>query len=117
MTIRAHLKMLHIPGVSDPEHHHPPDPVSFRLLVQALIGVVGQDAADTFDFLVCTPAWLAANVTEPLPAHGHLIVPTYDYHAIHAAIARLCDEATGPDWPAVAAQLGLHARWEYANHG
>jgi hypothetical protein len=116
MSLRADLKMLHSPDLPDPQSDRPPDPQNFRVLIQALIGTVGDEAADTFDFLVCTPAWLAANLTEPLPAHGHLIVPRYDYATIHAAISRLCEQASGPDWDAVAAQLNRHARWEYADH-
>ena len=115
--MRAELKLLHSPDLPDPEHNRPQDPGNFRILVQALIGVAGQEAADTFDFLVCTPAWLAAHVSEPLPARGYLIVPAYDYARIHAAISRLCDQATGPDWSALAAQLSLYGRWEYgADH-
>ncbi|WP_431262502.1 Imm8 family immunity protein [Roseateles chitinivorans] len=113
MTLQAQLKRLHSPDLPDLQNGHPPDPGNFRILVQALVGVAGQEAADSFDFMVCTPAWLAARVTEPLPARGYLIVTRYDYAQIHAAIARLCDGATGPDWPAVAARLNLDGRWEY----
>lgn len=121
MTLRAELKLLHSPDLPDPEHNRPQDPGNFRILIQALIGVAGQEGADTFDFLVCTPAWLAAHLAahpaEPLAARGYLIVPGYDYAKIHAAISRLCDQATGPDWPALAARLNLDGRWEYgADH-
>ncbi|UXH76784.1 immunity 8 family protein [Roseateles amylovorans] len=113
MTLKGDLKRLHSPDLPDLAHDHPQDPANFRILVQALVGVVGQEAADTFNFMVCTPAWLAAHVDDPLPARGYLIVPRYDYAPIHAAIARLCASTTGPDWQTIAARLNLEARWEY----
>ncbi len=113
MTLQGDLKRLHSPDLADLAGACPQDPANFRICVRAAVGVVGQEAADQFDFQVCTPAWLVDHVTEPLSARGYLIVPRYDYAPLHAAIARLCAGTTGPDWQTIAARLNLAAHWEY----
>lgn len=119
MTTAARLplevQLLTSPDLLEMDTRQPDDPADFLLLVQALIGVRGEEGAESFDFVVCTPGRLAAEVPEggALPGRGYLFVRRYEYRVILAAIQQLCDEIDAPDWDQAAALLCRHARWEY----
>lgn len=109
------LKELFSPDLEDMEGSEPADRSNFGILVQALIGPAGDEAADTFSFMVCTPAWLAAELTSEPHAWGRslLIVPSYDFAAIHGAIVGLCSEVEGEEWDDVAGELARYTSWEF----
>ncbi|SRR5258708_30081617 len=115
MKLRAELKFLHSPQLPDIERAQPDDPADFEILVQALIGIEGQSAADTFDFIVCTPNRLAMRVASegPMPGYSYLFVTKYDYAEVRAAIAGFCEKAVGQSWPEIAAALSRFGQWEY----
>jgi Immunity protein 8 len=117
MTKRAELKSLYSPQLQDIEVSQPPDPADFEILVQAMIGLEGEEGADTFDFVVCTPNRLIRRVAAegPLSGHSYLFVEKYDYDVIRREIARYCATAMGPSWPQVAAVLSRYGQWEYEN--
>lgn len=113
--IKPIVQMIWSADVDDMEAQTPADPASFCILVQALIGVAGEDGADTFNFLVCTPDRLAARVPPggALPGRMYIFVERYDYQRIRAAIQDLCDRAAARDWQHAAAILARYGRWEY----
>jgi hypothetical protein len=96
----------------------PPDPECFCLSVEAEIGARGEKGEDIFEFLVCSPCWLAQEVARAGYALGrfHLFLPRYDYARMRRIIEELCAQATGPDWDAVAGSLARHAHWEYEDY-
>jgi hypothetical protein len=57
--MKAELKHLHSPDVHDLRSFKPDDPTNFSIFVQAMIGLEGDDASESFDLTVCTPTWLA----------------------------------------------------------
>jgi len=114
----ARLKEPFSPDLPDMEHAVPKDPASFNILVQALIGLDTSDAADTFNFVVCTPEWLKKSLKpgEALSGRHRIIVPGYDYGIIKREIETYCSRATGATWKEIAARLHAYGRWEYAEH-
>lgn len=116
--MKAEIKALHSPDLDDLAKGRPGDPENFGILVQAFLGPEGEDGEESFDFMVCTPAWLS----DELAAQGHiwgrhhLIVPGYDYEAIKASIQELCDSTEAKTWPEVAALLARFGQWEFEDY-
>jgi hypothetical protein len=115
MKLRPEIKFLHSPQLPDLEESLPSDPADFEILVQALIGLPGEEAADTFDFIVCTPNRLAAQVASegPQSGRGYIFMAKYDYAELRAIILGICEKAAGDSWPEIAAILSRYSQWEY----
>jgi hypothetical protein len=90
----------------------------FGLLIQALIGPEGQEGEESFDFVACTPSWLAARLESEPYAFGrhHLLVRHYDLSLIEDALRELCSRASAPDWTTLATYLGRYGRWEFEDY-
>lgn len=103
-----------LPG-DDLEHYVPIDPTDVGFLVTAAIGPKDADGVEVFDFFVCTPRWLAANVPADSYEWGRhkLILPRWDYGLLLVAITELCATAVGPDWGSVAVRLARYGAWEF----
>lgn len=115
MKQHAEVKFLHSPQLPDLEHSFPPDPTDFEILVQALIGIDGDEAADTFNFIVCTPNHLAAQIAAegPLSGRGYIFMANYDYKQLRTLIEGICEKAAADSWPKIAAILARYSQWEY----
>jgi Immunity protein 8 len=115
--VKAVLKSLHSPDV-DLVTFRPATNV-FSILVQALIGPMEGDGQESFDFVLCSPAWLAeeAKRRSVVWGRGHLIVQHYDCEELEKAVRELCANADGPTWPTVAARLSRFTWWEFADYG
>jgi len=115
MSIRAKLGRLHSPDLPDLERGVPEDPTCFGILVQALISPHDEHGEESFDFLVCTPLWLANQMREGEYRLGlhYLFLMTYDYSVLWQAITHVCGMAQGNDWATVAARLAWYGRWEF----
>lgn len=116
--VKPVLKMLMSVDLFDIEEGGvPPDPESFSILVEALIGEEGP-AADTFSVIVATPDQIASHIPESgqLSGRGYLIVRRYDYAAIRATIDGWVRESAAETWEQSAAQLCKHMLWEF-DHG
>lgn len=115
---KAVLRWLHSPDVHNLKEWQPHDPSRFGILIQAMIGPNLEPGEESFDFFVCTPAWL----DDELGREGHrfglycLIVPAYDFVAIHSALQRLCDRISGRDWDEVATVLSHYGKWEFEHY-
>jgi hypothetical protein len=116
--MRASIRRLHSPDVDDLRTWKPPDPECFGVLIQMLVGPEGDIGEESFDFLVCTPKWLLAE-------HGrdavifmrhYVIVFTFDYHRLSAALEELVAQSIGSDWEAIASLLGRHGAWEFEDY-
>jgi hypothetical protein len=116
--MRAELRRLHSPDADPVSDFAPEDPDSFGLFVQALIGPVGAEGEESFDFTVCTPRWFgrepfAKGFEWPL---GHLFVDRWDYAVVERAIRDLCTHSEGADWHEVASHLARFGSWEFEGH-
>jgi hypothetical protein len=54
-VLQSLFAMMHPEGL---ENYRPTDPRNFAIQVMAFIGT-GDGLVDSFDFVVCTPSWLA----------------------------------------------------------
>lgn len=59
-TVRAKLRFLHSPD-ADPLERFAPNG-AFGILVMAIVGPVDAPGEESFDFMLCTPDWLAAHM-------------------------------------------------------
>ena len=116
--IRAELRQLHSPDLLDLENSIPPDPEQFGILVQALVGPLGEAGEESFDFVVCTLSWLNIQIArdEYRFARGHLLVRYYSYKVIKSALEKLCGSVSGSDWTSVAQKLARYGQWEFEDY-
>lgn len=120
--MRAHLRYLHSPDLLDLEGSEPPKPDDFCLLVQALVGPIEGNVElmgeESFDFLVCSPTWLAKHLSGGSPLFGrhHLFLERYDYSVLRTSIERLCEQAKGKEWADVAGFLARFGHWEFEDY-
>ncbi len=115
---KAALRRLHSPDAPDLGSYTPVDLRRFGILVQAMIGPKGEQGEESFDFLVCTPAWLADQIASQGYEFGrhYLFVSRYDPELITRVLHELCDRASGPDWDSVAQYLGRYGKWEFEDY-
>ena len=114
------------------EGFSPPDPKNFGFHAQVFIGEVGTELSDSFDVMVCSPSWFAAQVAEGswdrFKGGGRRALPDsivvgsalwfmrrWDRTAFVDALTRTCDTLSpGPDWGSVASRIGRLVPWEFA---
>jgi hypothetical protein len=116
--MRARLKGLSSPDVDDLERWSP-DGESFGFLLQALIGPADGPGEESFDFVVCTPDWFAANQMAGQSirsGHHTLFVGAYDYRALKAFVERAVHAVEADDWRGIAERLSWLGHWEFANY-
>lgn len=113
--IRPVLRRFHSPDALNFDNYSSLPPGHFGLLVQAMIGPEGAPGEESFDFVVCTPSWLAERVADDGYVFGrhYLIVKSFDLAVIRTAIVDLCKQASGPDWESVANYLSRFGKWEF----
>jgi len=109
------LRRLHSPDLRDMEAERPEAPRNFCILVQAMIGPKDLPGEESFDFTVCSPAWLEESLadTTVLIGRHYLLMREYNYVRIYEVVQRICQGIRGEDWPDVAEQLAKYARWEF----
>ena len=94
-----------------------PDEGAFRIAVRAEIGPKGSRGADLFDFEVCSPSWLDAELdrNSPLPGGTRLFMRGFNAHAIEEYVHKRLRHATGATWNDVARKIGKWAQWEFSD--
>lgn len=104
-----------------------PGAAHFAGSVQVLIGEVGDDRADSFDLIVCSPSkfaehfqpdnWDADDVLpggNVLPITGVWLMRTWSRPEFEEAVQRVIPAySPGPDFATVAARIGRVIPWEY----
>jgi hypothetical protein len=114
-TVEAELKKLHSPDVSDLRRFRPVGP--FGILVQAMVGPQGDKGEESFDIMVCTPDWFAANMDEEIVNGRHyLFVKQYDYPALRFYIEDFCKSCKADSWRGVAEKLSRLGHWEFEDY-
>ena len=95
--------------------------------VQLLIGSIGDERADSFDLIVCSPSRFAEHIAPEnwgrsrclpggnvLPITGVWLMKTWSRPESEAAVRRVIPAySPGPDFATVAARIGRVIPWEY----
>ncbi len=116
--MRAELKGLHSPD-ADLRIFTPSRPDNFGLLVQAMIGFEGSDASESFDVIVCSPAWLhdqCLKTGSGIFGTHHLVMNDFDYGRIESMLSQLCKSTEGRDWNELAMKLSCYGAWEFGSY-
>jgi Immunity protein 8 len=95
-----------------------PESDSFCISLRALVGPSGEPGEESFDFDVCSPAWLEAQLESRAIIGGRflLIARNYDPPKIENDVRRRVAQATGKDWQEVAAKIARWSRWEFEDY-
>lgn len=115
--MRAELRQLLTIDHEDPKAVHPDDE-AFCISLRALIGPAQEGGEESFDFDVCSPAWLSVELERHPVLSGRylLVVETFDAEKVEAYVRKRVAQATGPDWPTVAGKLARWSRWEFEDY-
>ena len=115
--MKPEVRRLISPDLYDLENGAPEDIGHFCLLIQAIVGPSDGPGEESFDFLVCTPSWIASVVQAGfLFGRHYLIVERYDYKFINNAISSLCANISGSCWRDVAERLARYGKWEFEDY-
>jgi hypothetical protein len=115
--LRAAVSRFHSPDV-DLDSFSPADPGDVAVLVQAMVAPQGTPGEESFDVLVCTPAWLArAAATEgPVDGRHHLIIGAWDLALVRATLTERLTSPEADSWPELAQVLGRIGKWEFEDY-
>lgn len=119
-------------GTTDVDGFVPADPSHFGVSAQVFIGEPGADDVDSFDIIVCSPAWFAdraaaseswsllvsqqheADSDTVLIGTGLWFMRSWSAEELRAVLSTVCSAASGgPDWGTVASRIGRAIPWEY----
>jgi hypothetical protein len=95
-----------------------PVPAAFHVSLRALIGPADGQGEESFDFDVCSPAWLddRLNYEAILSGRFQLISRRFDPDQIETFVRERIAQATGRDWPTVAGKLARWSQWEFEDY-
>ena len=82
---------------------------------EAQIGIKSEEGATIFYFTAVTPKFLWAQQGYKW-GKGSLIVETFSWKAVEAALDNLLSECSGRDWLEVTDKLTKTLNWEYENY-
>ena len=113
--MRARLKLLHSPDVSDLATWMPDDEAVFGFLLQVMIGPSDEEGAESFDIIVCSPRWLERDISDTGIRSGeHLLIMTrYDHRLLLRYLERRVHSCEAPTWSELAKQLSRFGSWEF----
>ncbi len=114
--MRAELKFLFCSDADPLEDFAPTEP--FGIPVTAMIGPAGEEGHESFEFMLCTPEWFAANFRDDVLIGRHyLFVRAFDYAQLESfvrAYCASCGEATS--WIPLAEKLARLGKWEFEDY-
>ncbi|KAA8885733.1 hypothetical protein F3087_29335 [Nocardia colli] len=115
--MHAAIRYLLTPDI-DPATFSPADPGKFMFLVQMLAGPADGPGEESFQFEVCTPAWLHERARREGPVTGRhqVIVDTFDWPSLQRFFQRLATRCSGTDWREVATKLSRYGHWEFEDY-
>jgi Immunity protein 8 len=116
--VRPVLKRLHSPDIPDLESYSPEDPNSFSFLLQAMFGPEGGEGDESFDIVICTPAWLSREVARKgfVDGRHHLIVREYNLSHLRSFLSQYAKNSASNTWQEAANKLSRLGKWEFEDY-
>src|SRR5262249_18299278 len=116
--MRAKLKRLHSPDVSDLQAFVPAEPDNFGFLLQLMVGAEDEDGEESFDVQICTPSWLTAwhRWNDVVSLRHSILVLHYDYARLVDAFQGMVESCTGSTWHEVAEKVSRLGHWEFEDY-
>jgi hypothetical protein len=111
--LRALLTVEHEPlSTAQPEGE------AFCICLRALVGPAGTQGEESFDFDVCSPAWLTTELGRQAIIGGRflLIARDFDPQRIEDHVRRKIQQVSGKDWREVASKVARWAHWEFEDY-
>lgn len=113
--MKAELKRLHSPDVLELVSYHPTEP--FGILVQMMIGPMGEQGEEAFDIFVCSPDWTEKTITSSNLIDKHtMVMETFSYEAFYKLINDFCQSQTADSWSNLVAKISRIGKWEFADY-
>lgn len=102
----------------EPETYMSPDPLDDAFWLRMMIGPPDGPGEESFDVLVCTPAWLAGVVSKEGPQIGRhrLIIEKLDLHVAETFLRRQVERLEATTWDELAAKISRLGYWEFEDY-
>ncbi|HEV8626102.1 MAG TPA: immunity 8 family protein [Acidimicrobiia bacterium] len=116
--MRAKVKGFEGLGRDEPATYVSPNPHDDAFSLRVLVGPAEGPGEESFDVLVCTPAWLARTVAEQGPMIGRhrLIVEHLDLPLAEQFLSDQIERLDEPSWPELAAKIARLGHWEFEDY-
>ena len=117
--MRAVIREMRLLGDYGPvDGYSSADPSNDGVWLRLMIGPADGPGEESFDILVCTPAWLSREVKSHGPQIGrhHLVVETMVLSDVADFLRRVVESVEGDDWSDVGSKLSRLGRWEFEDY-
>jgi hypothetical protein len=96
----------------------PADLECFSVPFRVLLGPHGGEGEESFDFSICSPAWIENRCRKDGFVIGrHLIVvPSYEVTKIVEVIEKIVRSISGESWEEVGLKFSRYAYWEFEDY-
>ena len=94
------------------------NPSDAGFLVQMLVGPADGPGEESFQVMVCTPAWLERYVDRigPLIGRHYLIVQDFDWPRVRTFLQQAVETCEAELWHDLAEQIGRIGKWEFEDY-
>jgi hypothetical protein len=116
--VRAVIKGFEGLDREEPDTYISHDMFKDAFWLRMLIGPAEGPGEESFDLLVCTPAWLAEVVSKEGPQIGRhrLIVEKLDLHLVEEFLSRQVERLEAATWDELAAKISRLGYWEFEDY-
>ncbi|MDR4305112.1 hypothetical protein IHQ68_00525 [Chelatococcus sambhunathii] len=91
---------------------------NFCVAVTAIIGPRHSPGGEMFQFLVCSPSWLADELerNEVICPQTYMFMASFNYAALERFVLKRIAHATGETWREIATKLARWSDWEFEGY-
>lgn len=116
-VMRPHVREVYSSDI-DVDLYTPTDPHHDGQWIRFIIGPDDAPGEESFDVLICTPAWLSEVISTDGPQIGrhHLIVDPMDLNEAITFLRRRIESLTAEDWGGLAGRLSRIGHWEFEDY-
>ena len=112
-------RILHFESLDvDLRTYVPRDASDDGVWLRMFVGPTDGPGEESFDVLVCTPAWLQRVAAEQGPQIGrhHLIVSKMDMSLVEEFLRGRVEQLDEPAWEGLAEKIGRIGSWEFEDY-